>query len=1623
MSDASGDRDPFEVVAASFLARLRAGERPSVEEFAERHPELADQIRDLLPAVVMVEQGLSLGAAPDSTALPQRADPGAAPRQIGDFRIVREIGRGGMGVVYEAEQVSLDRRVALKVLPQHAAGDAISLARFHREARASARLHHTNIVPVFEVGQDGAVRYYAMQFIQGQSLDTVIHELRRLRIQSSALQHKTPPPVDSVATEDADRPPVAQSLLTGRFDPKITAAAAPAADASVPGADGAEPVPTASADSSAVMPGGAPLSTVESRRRAFYRGVAHLGRQAASALAHAHARGIIHRDVKPSNLLLDTEGVLWVTDFGLAKVDDIDLTRTGDVLGTLRYMAPERFRGQGDTRADIYALGLTLYELLALRPAFDSPDRVALSEQIKSLDPPRLRSLDARIPRDLETIVLKAIEKDPKARYTSAEAMAGDLGRFLDDQPILARRVGAAERYLRWARRNPVIAVLGGVLTAVLLMASIASLVVAGRMARLARTNQRVAQSERDAKLTAQAAHGQAEAERQKAEGHRERAEQHLYFARIGEAESSLRLLDSITPRTLLDKYLPAPGVPDRRGWEWFYLDQWCRPELRTLTLPVAPETQAVAVSPGGDLVAVACSDPWGVDTKVQQPVPAYLLSIADGTVRHTLAGHKGYVFAVAFRPDGKRLATLGMEGTIRVWDTDSGREVGAIGLGAAVKVPPAWEFAGLAWNPDGRRLATAVGDGLVRIWDSETGAEAGRFAHNARSVGWSPDGRQIASGGEAGLAVRLCDPRDGLPGRTILSHPHTAHAVSWSPDSRRLAALSIDWAGGSTTAELSVWDTTRGERLFRVPDVTELRSVAFSPDGTRVASGGKEGIVRVFDAATGDACTVLLTGSVNVSGLAFSPDGRRLFASGWRLGGVKMYDPDRDPRGHGFRPWLDQLSALSFDRDGLRILGFAWDLGLLTSADPVNGHFQIEQVKNLTNSHDWPRGDFAFSAGGRWFAAPLRTDRKLVVVRDVAQRRNIARLRGTTGTVTALAFLPDGESLAVAGLSGPKGRPAVTIWHVTSGRAIRTFDVPDRVEAFAFSGDGRTLAAGGGRKDIAGSGWAALWDTQAHTRLATRNGMGQVMFLAFHPDGVRLAIADHPESKVHLWDRGAGTFITSPGPRFVGCVAFTPDGKRLAALGNDGNVHLSDARTGDTVLVLRGFGPPPGSGSFTPRLVISPDGSLIAAHNAIGKILNLWDLGRRSGLAAGPGSSETDRPVLLWRRGDPAQARTALTQAMNTLPDDLGRWIDMARLLDRFGAGSESAAALAKAGSLLQGRLSGTPLDPDVEAAAGALAELLPDEGDSRGWTVLEPTAMMSSAGATLKRLPDGSVLASGKYSAFDTYTVDATTDLSAITGLRLEALPDPSLPKSGPGRLPFDGNFAMDTLRLSAIADPRDPAGQPIRLSGARANHSDGNFGMRGVIGAIDADPATAWSIWPLFGRRHQAVFQAAEPFATSAGIQLRVTLSCQVQRQPGRTLGRFRLSVTNRPFPLLEPSLTKIKADGDRHGLTRLGAAYCLHGDWVSAAAVLAPAAARQGAFAIDGFLLALARHRLGRPAEARGDCDRALRRMLNERATDETRDVAIDALATVRGLSLNSAELVLLEALFPADPFVR
>lgn len=419
-----------------YLEELEQGNRRQPEDLIAEHPDLAEPLRaclaslDLLHDAALSMRGLGAGARP---APKERLDQN---RQLGDFKIRREVGRGGMGVVYEADQISLGRRVALKVLPTAAAMDAKQLQRFKIEAQAAAHLRHPNIVAVHAVGCEEGVHYYAMQFIDGQSLADWIRELRRLEGRD---------PVDlqmNVATP-----------ATNAQAPTEKSAAQQTRASSYAGIPALQP--DAAFDSNRTMICRPYYSL---RNPAFYQLVGQLGIQAAEALEHAHSHGVLHRDIKPANLLVDDRGNLWVTDFGLARFqDDVGLTMSGDLLGTIRYMSPEQAlakRGLVDHRADIYSLGVTLYELVTLDPAFVGRDRQELLRQIAFDEPTLPRRLNPEIPDDLEIILCKAIAKNPEDRYDSALALAEDLRRYLEDRPILAKRPTVLQRIGRQCKRH-----------------------------------------------------------------------------------------------------------------------------------------------------------------------------------------------------------------------------------------------------------------------------------------------------------------------------------------------------------------------------------------------------------------------------------------------------------------------------------------------------------------------------------------------------------------------------------------------------------------------------------------------------------------------------------------------------------------------------------------------------------------------------------------------------------------------------------------------------------------------------------------------------------------------------------------------------------------------------------------------------------------------------------------------------------------------------------------------------------------------------------------------------------------------------------------------------------------
>ncbi len=512
MPEASEQHD-LDQLAEEFVSRRRLGERATIEEYAAKYPDLAEEIRELFPTVIELEQlkvhkVFSSGGTAAST--------GPVPlTQLGDFRIIREIGRGGMGVVYEAEQESLHRRVALKVLGTQMGMSSRQKARFRREAEAAARLHHTNIVPIYGVGEDKGLQFYAMQFIEGVPLNRLIRAWRDAaggsRTESTSSAPLSTPGslslvgsvreiLEAEATADREGSHAGEApTITDAADDSSTYPS-PLLQVQLQDRSVASGTPRVMVSS---QPDGSPLAAavrqpiavpLPREHRAFWNEIVQIVIDVALGLEHAHHLGILHRDVKPANLLLDLTGSIWVTDFGLAKMESQDhsITRSGEFIGTLRYVAPEQLQGKADARSDVYSLGLTLFELLTLQPAFaDEPLAQIIQRQTREL-PRKPRAINPLIPRDLETITLKACATDPAHRYQSAAEFAADLRRFAEDRPIRARSITWVERFWRWSRKNPVVAGLGTV-SALLLVSLIGVLGIAnykiGKSAGLLRTS------------------------------------------------------------------------------------------------------------------------------------------------------------------------------------------------------------------------------------------------------------------------------------------------------------------------------------------------------------------------------------------------------------------------------------------------------------------------------------------------------------------------------------------------------------------------------------------------------------------------------------------------------------------------------------------------------------------------------------------------------------------------------------------------------------------------------------------------------------------------------------------------------------------------------------------------------------------------------------------------------------------------------------------------------------------------------------------------------------------------------------------------------------------------------
>jgi WD40 repeat protein/tRNA A-37 threonylcarbamoyl transferase component Bud32 len=904
----------------------------------------------------------------------------------------------------------------------------------------------------------------------------------------------------------------------------------------------------------------------------------------ARGVAAAHEKGVVHRDLKPANVLLTAEGTPKVTDFGLAKDMASDArTGTGAVVGTPSYMAPEQAAAQrhkvGPT-SDVYALGAILYECLTGRPPFKGPTPMDTLLQVMRDEPIPTTHLQPNVPRDLNTVCLKCLRKEPERRYAGAPALADDLERWLRGEAVQARRVGAGERSWKWVRRNPATAALVGV-SGVALLALVVTAVAMLYNAQL-RTALQSAEQAREGEASA-----------------RERAEVFQYFHHIGQAHLELRQDNVGRTDALLD------GCPSQwHNWEWHYLKRLCHPELRTIA---AHEKAAygVAFSPDGARFASA-----GADGTVK------VWDAGTGQNIFTLPGHEGTVYGVAFSSDGKRLASAGTDKAVRIWEAKTGEALLTLSghEGTAFDV---------AFSPDGKRLASAGADMTVKVRDALTGSELLTLrghTDEVLSLAFSPDGKYLATA-SADCTLRLWDAAAGTTLYTLKGYKQAASAVTFSPDATRVAS-----AGADGTVVLWEPGTGKGLRMTGLP----VQSLAFSPDGTALAVGGADGVVQVRDVTGLDQKFAVVRSDVK------SPNGPAVDIRAWPPPGadssgqvqslpavrrdthlVIVTDGRDVPLNGTGQNWLS-LPGNSCSNG----LAFSPDATRLVSAG-LDGKIKVWQVTapqelvGFTGHAGSIRG-LAFSPDGQRLASA--SEDRTARVWDVTTGQQVLFLRGHEDDVLGVAFSPDGTHLA----SASRDR-TVRVWDATSGAAVLTFPGhAGAVFSVAFDRDGTRIASAGADKAV------RLWEAATGQQLLSLEGHGDaVNGVTFSPDGTRLAtVSDDMTAKV--WDAVTGKDVLSfeGHHRPVHCVAFSPDGQRVAS-GNPnsiigpkgsgrsgvvpgeapaspapmrGKVMVWDATTGREIHVLKGHAGPVNSVAF------SPDGTRLASGSDDGTV-KLWDL------------------------------------------------------------------------------------------------------------------------------------------------------------------------------------------------------------------------------------------------------------------------------------------------------------------------------------------------------------------------------------------------------------------------------
>ncbi len=1107
-ADAVGREDSLNRVLADFLDALEFEGRVDLPAWQTRHPAFASELADLVAA--RQEIGEALGAQTPRASGPDTGAPCAAPPlgRLGEYELIEELGHGGMGRVYKARQRGLGRLVALKVIRAGAAATNDDRLRFRTEAEAAARLDHPNIVPVYEVGEHDGQPYLAARYVEGE--------------------------------------PLSRRLDRFRDDPRAAAAL-----------------------------------------------VATLAR----AVHHAHQRGVLHRDLKPGNVLLERRAgdagpaVPHVTDFGLARLLDQDsgLTRTGELVGTPSYMAPEQAGGGSaaiTTATDIHGLGAILYALLTGRPPFAGPTVLDTLERVKWRDPDPPRRSNPKVDRDLETICLTCLAKDHGRRYASAEALAEDLENWLGHRSIAARRASARERLAKWVRRRPAAAALA----AVSALAVVAAL--AGSLWHAHALGEALADSDRL---------------RREGLAREARLRDHLYVADMRLAKEAWDSGDLPQLAEALERQRPGQGEPDRRGFEWHWLQRCLG--VRACTLQAHD---------GGLLcAAVSPDDRFLVTADRKGAVKIWDLASRRQVAR--LAGHTHEVQRAVFAPDGRTLATCSTDRTVRLWDVGAWTERACL-RGHLMTVTA------VAFSPDGKLLASASRDRRVVLWALPQGRIARAWRAHAdvvHDVAFTPDGRTLVSLGTKDKLAKLWDVATGTQKGECLC-PAEGLSLAVSPDGRTLAM------GGYGHA-VTLWRPgAAGAEREDLPVLWTVRALAFSPCGSRLAAACDSGMLRVWEVSRdfrqespsrtvrrgggkGRAAVFARRGALLVT--ASEDEGTAEFWDAARLGGC-----ERIP---SLSRGLSDVALAPHGKAALSHVGPDRRCLLLDLGDR-----RVERTFAVPPGGDPHR--VAVSPNGRTVAASCVDKR--VRLWDTASGRQLLAL-DHPAAVDEVAFSPTllpaeprpAEPVRQAGKDpsrqGGQEKKRLLATGCADGTA-RLWELPSGAphgtcaswpcatgcggDSLAFAADGRTLAAGASghairvllwdpatgqpRHELTDAGTAARRQTPAKAPPSGEHGLS-VTAVAFAPDGDTLAAAGS-DGVIRLWDVPSGALrVTFSG--HVGTVrrlAFAPDGRTLASLGEDRTVKLWHPGTGQQLFTLAAQ-PEPLVG-----LAFAPDGRLLAA-------------------------------------------------------------------------------------------------------------------------------------------------------------------------------------------------------------------------------------------------------------------------------------------------------------------------------------------------------------------------------------------------------------------------------------------